>query len=297
MAVDKNLIDVLRQIGPGASAKAAGEGVEEGFASGVASKQAAFKQRLEEAGILRGKDVQALIPTLTNVPQDREFKDDVLGPLATMAKASNQPEPGLSPYQQEQLRRADERAAEQKRQFEVIQGAREKEEQRRTTALNAQISNDLTFLRKMGSNAKKVVESYSPTRTGLVDSALQRAGQALDVNPKGIATFRSAVAGIRNADIKTLSGTAVSAQEFQRVRDELPGTDDGDTAFVEKWNKAASVFNELMDEKERDLGRDLRVERWPMIEAKAQAPKTAVPTYDDPAKEARYQAWKKANGK
>lgn len=85
-AINKDLYETLTNLGPAKVAKAAGAGVEKGYDMAVNAKQAAFKQKLEAAGLLSGSDVKALIPTLTNVP-DRDFKDDILGPLATVAKA------------------------------------------------------------------------------------------------------------------------------------------------------------------------------------------------------------------
>jgi len=105
--------------------------------------------------------------------------------------------------------------------------------------LKAGIENQITT--DMLENVKKTVKA-NPDAFGLKafvpDAALQR------IDPKGVSA-RATLATLRNAQIKTTSGTAVSASEQQRLAAQLPN----DTDTAETINKKLNVFDTMLKER------------------------------------------------
>jgi hypothetical protein len=241
----------------------------------------------------KGKQANTLLGQDVFEPEQDLPLEHTLGAISNIRNRANAPaERPITPYQAEQLKRADLRAEEQKRQFRTTQGQRRQEEKRRKLGVEAKISADLDALREVGANAKQAAESYSTGETGPIQSAVQRIGQITGTNPQGVSKFRSAVAALNNIDVKRFSGTAVSGQEWTRVKAQLPQTSDSDQTFVEKWNRAANTFNSLIEKKSKDLGRDLQVDPWPLLPAEGAPASAGSPEGDAFVKEMEAKGFK-----
>jgi len=117
-------------------------------------------------------------------------------------------------------------------------------------------------------------------KTMITDTALQR------IDPEGVAT-RAAVGGLAAEKVHQLSGAAVSAAEFKRLQPYLPAAGDSTETVRKK-------LQGLRKEAERIRGNHAKGPTTPSAETPK--PAAASGTWDAD-KEARYQAWKKANGK
>lgn len=247
MAIDKDLIQILSQIGPAGSARAAGEGFERGVKSSQEARKEALRQRIEEAGILKGSDLNNLIPAL-NAPAEREFKDDVIQPLALMARAKD---PNEAQRAKIELQKAetDLRAAGEKRRREQFEFEKE---QRTKPSLKQTDRDALNTINEVALNLQDIAENYSPGFTGFSDNLTTGAKQftGIGANDKA-STFRQATSALRNVILKARSGAAVTPSEAQRLMSELPDAKFSDQDFVSRFNNTVRKFNQLIESRRK----------------------------------------------
>ena len=130
--------------------------------------------------------------------------------------------------------------------------------------------------------ANQIVTSYNPNYLGPVKGRMAglKETTGLGTVSEDQSLFRSAVANLKNTDVKQFAGSAVSGSEWQRVKMQLPDENTKPAQFVARYNRAADTFNSMLDAKEKALGVDLGVTRWqklPSTEQPSQA-SSAVPS-------------------
>jgi hypothetical protein len=99
------------------------------------------------------------------------------------------------------------------------------------------------------------------------------------VNPVGEqeSRWRAAVANMRNTNVKEFAGSAVSGSEWSRVKQALPDETMAAPQFIARYNRAADVFNSILDSKEKTLGVNLGIQRWPKIGETGAGGNSSVP--------------------
>lgn len=98
-------------------------------------------------------------------------------------------------------------------------------------------------------------------------------------NPEGIVP-RAVIANIGSLKLHDRSGAAVTASEFPRLKPFIPSASDTPEAAVKKLGKMRDEYVRMQQE-------------WGAVPKVA----PAAGPYSDPDKEARYQAWKRSQGK
>lgn len=101
--------------------------------------------------------------------------------------------------------------------------------------LTGAAATDVNFLKDIYTSAQEVTSKYKPEHTGLLDSILGKGKVALNL-PGGRekASFNSAIADIRTAVRKYISGAAISPAESKEFIDLIPKDTDSDTQFAAK---------------------------------------------------------------
>lgn len=111
----------------------------------------------------------------------------------------------------------------------------------------------LTMDGSMLSQINRLKQQYNPSFVGPVEGRTTTAGMAAGFAPKGAATFRQSLNGIRNHILKLRSGGAVTEPEAERLNKELPKENDPDQTFTEKMAQFEQTYREIAENRRANL--------------------------------------------